>query len=117
MKVEGTTAIVRLFALLCASVPLCEVYAESSAVQQTEKAWPLARGNSLADGVAKTKLPDKPEVVWKVTIEKGAFDGTPVIADGVAYLGDMDGTVYAWKLADGSELWKRKYESGFIASP
>src|SRR6478672_11761606 len=86
-------------------------------VQQTAKTWPLGRGNALADGVAKTTLPEKPEVVWKVTIEKGAFDGTPVIADGVVYLGDMDGVVYAWKLADGTEIWKRKFESGFIASP
>jgi outer membrane protein assembly factor BamB len=86
-------------------------------VQQTAKTWPLGRGNALADGVAKTTLPEKPEVVWKVTIEKGAFDGTPVIADGVVYLGDMDGKVYAWNLADGKELWTYKVESGFIASP
>src|SRR6267142_634061 len=70
-------------------------------VQQTAKLWPLGRGNALADGVGKTTLPDKPEVVWKVTVEKGAFDGTPVIAEGVVYLGDMDGKVYAWSLADG----------------
>src|SRR6476619_490020 len=86
-------------------------------VQQTAKTWPLGRGNALADGVAKTTLPGKPEVVWKVTIEKGAFDGKPVIADGVVYLGDMDGKVYAWNLADGKELWTYKVESGFIASP
>ncbi len=84
---------------------------------ESNESWPLARGNVLADGVAKTKLPEKLEVAWKVTIDKGAFDGTPVIADGVVYLGDMDGMVYAWKLADGSEIWKRKFESGFIASP
>jgi outer membrane protein assembly factor BamB len=40
-----------------------------------------------------------------------------VIADGVAYLGDMDGKVFAWNLADGKELWNYKVESGFIASP
>jgi outer membrane protein assembly factor BamB len=86
-------------------------------VQQTATSWPLGRGNALAQGVGKAALPDKPEVVWKVTVEKGAFDGTPVIADGVVYLGDMDGKVYAWKLADGKELWTYKVESGFIASP
>jgi outer membrane protein assembly factor BamB len=86
-------------------------------VQQTANSWPLGRGNALAAGVAKAVLPDKLEVVWKVTVEKGAFDGTPVIADGIVYLGDMDGTVYAWKLSDGSELWSYKVDSGFIASP
>jgi outer membrane protein assembly factor BamB len=93
------------------------VRSTAPAVQQTATTWPLGRGNALADGVAKTTLPEQPEVVWKVTIEKGAFDGTPVIADGVVYLGDMDGKVYAWNLADGRELWTYKVESGFIASP
>ena len=79
--------------------------------------WPLGRGNALADGVAKTTLPEKPEVAWKVEIDKGAFEGTPVIANGVVYLGDMDGKVYAWSLADGKEVWTYKVESGFIASP
>jgi eukaryotic-like serine/threonine-protein kinase len=85
--------------------------------ESSAKAWPLGRGSALAEGVAKTTLPEKPQVVWKVTIEKGAFDGTPVIADGVVYLGDMDGKVYAWRLADGQEVWSRKFESGFIAAP
>src|SRR4051812_33029148 len=62
------------------------------APEVTATSWPLGRGNVLACGVAKTTLPDKPELLWKIPIEKGAFDGTPVIAEGVVYLGDMDGT-------------------------
>jgi outer membrane protein assembly factor BamB len=83
----------------------------------TASAWPLGRGNALAQGVAQTTLPDKPQLIWKIEVDKGAFDGTPVIAGGVAYLGDMDGKVYAWNLADGKEIWTYKVESGFIASP
>ena len=30
-----------------------------------------------------------------MTVEKGAFEGTPVIADGVVYVGDLDGKLYA----------------------
>src|SRR5438105_4174472 len=86
-------------------------------VEVTAKSWPLGRGNALAAGIARTTLPEKPEVAWRITIDKGAFDGTPAIADGVVYLGDMDGKVYAWKLNDGKELWTHKVESGFIASP
>lgn len=97
------------------AVPAAPLPARQAA--EKSEAWPLGRGSALADGVAKSALPEKLEVVWKVTIDKGAFDGTPVIADGVAYLGDMDGKVYAWNLADGKELWNYKVESGFIASP
>ena len=98
---KGAKARTNSFAVsLCASAPLRELFAgmavlvylavvngaalaEDSPVETTAKSWPLGRGNSLADGVAKTTLPDKPEVLWKVTVEKGAFDGTPVIAGGV----------------------------------
>src|SRR5262249_26836222 len=99
--------------LLCAFVPLCGILlvvgctssapvpaaaddaapSPAPSVQQTKDSWPLGRGNALAQGVAKTALPAKPEVVWKVQIDNGAFDGTPVIADGIVYLGDMDGKV------------------------
>src|SRR5262245_4720153 len=105
---------------LCFAIRLSEAneaISPATPIEPTAKTWLLGRGGSLADGVAKTTLPDKPQLVWKVEIEKGAFDGTPVIADGVVYLGDMDGTVYAWKLADGEKIWARKFESGFIAAP
>src|SRR5262245_38009833 len=122
-------------AFLCASVPMREFFcvavyfltaaiakaddtpARSAPIEQSAMSWPLGRGNAMAEGVAKTSLPDQPDVVWKLTIDKGAFDGTPVIADGVVYIGDMDGKVYAWNLADGTERWTYKVESGFIAAP
>src|SRR5262245_32033352 len=69
---------------------------KAAAAQSSQMAWPLGRGNALATGVALTALTDKPEVAWKITIENGAFEGTPVVQDGVVYLGDMDGNVYAW---------------------
>src|SRR5262245_41228665 len=103
-----------------AEAPVAETAAARSPASteaRTQGSWPLARGDALASGVANTTLPEQPEVVWKETIEKGAFDATPVIADGIVYLGDMDGTVYAWRLTDGKEIWSRKFESGFIASP
>ena len=81
------------------------------------ESWPLFRGDAQAQGVATSELPEKLDVVWKVTFEKGAFEGTPAIADGVVYLGDMDGRVTARSLADGKEIWKYEVDSGFIASP
>jgi outer membrane protein assembly factor BamB len=107
-------------ALLSGSLPAAEVAPPPAKLPEfavTAKSWPLFRGDSLAQGVSPSGLPEKPEVVWKITVEKGAFDGTPVIADGVVYLGDMDGKIYALQLADGKEVWTHKVESGFIAAP
>ncbi len=87
-------------------------------VAVTEKSWPLFRGDPQAQGVAKTRLPDKPQVVWSVKVEGGAFESTPAIDGGVVYLADMDGKLSALNLADGKELWHHQIEGGgYIASP
>jgi outer membrane protein assembly factor BamB len=80
-------------------------------------AWPLFRGDAQATGVAKSTLPEKPALLWKFTVEKGAFEGTAAIVDGVAYIGDLDGTLYALDLSTGEKKWEFKTEAGFNTSP
>lgn len=111
-RVSGQSLRLRLL-----SIAALIVASPLAAVEPSPKAWPLFRNDTLASGVAQSTLPAEPKVLWKVTISGGAFEGTPVIADGVVYLGDMDGTVYAWNLEDGKERWKHKVDSGFIAAP
>lgn len=79
--------------------------------------WPLFRGDSRSTGVARTTLPDQPALLWKYEVPKGSFEGTPVIAGGVVYIGDLDGTLYALELTTGQLKWKHTTESGFMASP
>lgn len=78
--------------------------------------WPLFRGDAAATGVARTKLPEKLEVLWSKEIPKGAFDATAAIVNGVAYLGDLDGTFYAFDLTTGKERWTQKRDTSFNAS-
>jgi outer membrane protein assembly factor BamB len=87
------------------------------AVAVTERSWPLARGGSLAQGVAKSPLPDKLELLWQHKVDGGAFENSPAIAEGVVYLADMDGQISALDLASGKVRWNQKIETGFIASP
>lgn len=103
MKAFATTSFVLLFAV--------SAHAD----------WPLYRGNALAQGVAEEALSDDLELQWKFEVEDGAFEATPVVVDNVAYIGDLDGRVYALNLDDGSKVWT--YEgnveqlSGFMGSP
>jgi outer membrane protein assembly factor BamB len=83
----------------------------------TGKNWPIFRGDQIATGVAKGTLPENLDVVWKFEVENGAFEGTPAIVDGIAYIGDLDGEVYALDLKTGTKKWTYETESGFIASP
>jgi outer membrane protein assembly factor BamB len=78
--------------------------------------WPLARGNSLSNGVVAGKLPDELDVVWKYKVEGGAFEATAVIEDGLVLVGDLDGTFYALDLASGEAKWTFKSDIGFTAA-
>ena len=110
--------------LLTVAISLCLLSAVSSAGARNDDElnrggtnWPIFRGDTLADGVARSKLPNRPQLLWKHTVPGGAFEGTPAIVDGVVYIGDLDGTLFALRLKDGSEIWKYTIDGGFPASP
>ncbi len=78
--------------------------------------WPVFRGDALATAVVKEPLPAEIDVVWKHTLPESGYEATAVIAGGIVYIGDVDGTFYAYRLSDGSEVWKQEFEdSGFLA--
>lgn len=83
----------------------------------TGRHWPLFRGDSFSTGVAHTSLPEKPELLWKMEVKGGSFESTAAIVDGVVYIGDLDGKLYALDLKTGEKKWEHKIESGFMASP
>ena len=68
-----------------------------------QASWRLFRGDPQSTGVAKSKLPEDLSLHWKFEVKEGAFEGTPVIHDGVAYIGDLDGSVFALNLKDGKK--------------
>jgi outer membrane protein assembly factor BamB len=79
--------------------------------------WPVVRGDAASAGVAAIKLPDEPAVLWEYMAEESAFDATPIIAGGIVYVGDADGTMHAVRLADGVPAWTKAFdESGFAAA-
>jgi outer membrane protein assembly factor BamB len=89
----------------------------ASAANAAGKNWPMFRGNELATGVAQGRLPANLSLLWKFEVDGGAFEGTAAIVDGVVYLGDLDGKVYALGLADGKPKWEYAVDSGFPAPP
>lgn len=78
--------------------------------------WPFVRGNELATGTTQEKMPEQIDVIWKHTLADSGYEATAVIVSGIVYVGDVDGTFYAYRLDDGSEVWKQTFkESGFLA--
>ena len=81
--------------------------------------WNMFRGNSLSTGVSAASLATNLDVLWKVELGEGGFDGAAAIENGVVYIADLYGVLYALKLSDGEQLWKftAGEVSGFVASP
>lgn len=83
-----------------------EAAAGENADPLVARQWPVFRGNARSTGVAASPLPEKLELLWKFAVDDGAFEATPVIVDGVVYIGDLDGTFYALNLQSGEMAWK-----------
>jgi outer membrane protein assembly factor BamB len=68
-------------------------------------AWPMARGCLAGTGVSAAVLRLPLAEAWHRQFDGTAFGVVPVIADGVVYVGDLDGTFHAVSLADGADRW------------
>lgn len=80
--------------------------------------WPMSRGNSSSSGsVVSQPLHDTLDVLWEYKIKGLGFDSGPIIADSTVFAADADGNVVALKLDSGVELWKKKFDTSFLASP
>ena len=111
---------VRIALALCLLPFLLEANSRTVAddsITSKQKDWPIFRGDTLANGVAGSPLAERPEVLWRFEVPEGAFEGTAAIVDGVVYLGDLDGSLYALNLSDGTERWKYEIDGGFPSSP
>lgn len=86
--------------------------------QEQKGSWPVFRGDAGSSGFTNVELPSKLETLWefKVPGGKGAFEGTPVVAlhsktkKPVAYIGDLDGALYAFDLESGELKWSKQLE-------
>ena len=100
---------VRAFLILCSCSLLAWLPSlpSTSGVQPIggEADWPLFRGDPLQTGVAKTKLPDKLDIRWKVDLKKG-IESTAAIVKGVVYVGCYDNHLHAYDLKSGELKWK-----------
>ncbi|MEE2639179.1 MAG: PQQ-binding-like beta-propeller repeat protein [Planctomycetota bacterium] len=90
---------------------------KTSQSKEDGKNWTMFRGDPLGTGNSDTRLADKPELLWTFKVPKGAFESTAAIVEGVVYISDLDGKVYALDLKTGNKRWEFKVDSGFSASP
>ncbi len=80
---------------------------ETSPPAKADTDWSIFRGNPLQTGVAGAPLPDRLTIRWKFKA-KDSVEGSAAIANGVVYIGAMDGSLHALDLATGKAKWTYK---------
>ena len=78
--------------------------------------WMTARGDAGATGATSVKVPDDLEIVWQTSLTE-AIETTPVSDGRRIYVADVMGGVEALSLDDGGSVWRRDFDTGFVASP
>ncbi len=79
-------------------------------------AWPMMRGTLTGTGRSVARLSFPLVESWHRTLDKTAFEATPVIAGSTIYVGDLDGTFSAIALDTGETRWTFKADVGFPAA-
>ena len=78
--------------------------------------WLLPRGDGQSTGRAEQTLPEELVVRWEYQADE-AIEATPVVGQGRVLVADVMGQIYAIDQSKRQELWRRNYDTGFLASP
>lgn len=78
--------------------------------------WSYPRGTASASGATEIQLPDELSVAWEFKADE-AIETAAVLNDDRVFVADVMGTVYALSRSDGKEIWRKAYDTGFLASP
>ena len=71
--------------------------------------WPMFRGGQRLLGRASGALPDSLDLVWKFKTDD-EIKSSPVMEDGLVYVGSTDANIYAIDLEKGHKVWE--YQTG-----
>ncbi len=103
------------------------LFASSAIAQGNKKAtgWNSFRNGDQQRGVATTRLPEKPELLWELKSPDGWLSSV-AIRDGRVYAPALEGHLYCLDLKTGKQIWKYrsikdkdpdKFAAGFKAAP
>lgn len=122
-------AVVLLIFVISSFVTSCGEKTEESVASSKEGGenvvvadWPLFRGDPEMQGVSVESLATPLEMAWSFepAVEEGKrrppIEASPVIADGVVFVGTQGGEFLAINLADGTLKWKFKSD-GPVTAP
>ena len=78
--------------------------------------WTSFRGNPQLTGVADSKLPENPQLLWAFKVGD-MIESTAAVVDGIVYIGVLDGFLYAIDVETGEKRWTYPANGPIKASP
>lgn len=78
--------------------------------------WPMFRGEQRLLGKALDSLPDKLRLVWKFKT-RGSIKSSPVIDEGLVFIGSSDANIYSIDIKAGQQLWTFTTDGAVEATP
>ncbi len=78
--------------------------------------WPTFRGSAARSGVSSATLRPPLETVWSAATQD-AIDGSPILSDGIIYVGSRDQHVYAFDARAKQERWHYKADGPVRSTP
>jgi outer membrane protein assembly factor BamB len=96
--------------------------APAPAIQAGEN-WPQFHGDPSHSGVAAEELPPDLDLAWSYRTPGAILTGSPVVADGIAYVGTRDendvktNAVHAVELTTGKRVWSARTDASVHGTP
>jgi outer membrane protein assembly factor BamB len=112
MRIQHTRLLLGLLMVTCLALSACA----NNSVRNKEK-LSMFRGDLQHSGMYDTKGPDQFNgVKWKFKTE-GPVRSSPVLLDGILYIGSDDQSVYAIEEESGTQKWSFKTKGAVKSSP
>ncbi len=78
--------------------------------------WPMFRQGPLHNGFVQDGDLGELQTRWAALLG-GSVDSSPAVVDGVVYVGNSEGALWALNAEDGSELWRYGTGGAVVSSP
>jgi outer membrane protein assembly factor BamB len=77
--------------------------------------WTMFRHDLAHSGSSSSTAPSTNQTLWKFNV--GGQVGSPVVVDGVVYVGSYDHKLYALDASNGEVIWKYKTQGRVVSRP
>ena len=120
-RLAVTLALAIFLSSFLISIPVKAQTASDPGTNQNVSAeWPMFRADASHSGSVSGDTLVIPNLLWSYPIETGLEEGgysSPVIDNGVLYVGSTNGNLYALNATDGTKLWNYSTGGWLNSSP